>query len=212
MSRSRDAFQLVDGVLSGLPPSLERWQVPTQSLTAWGTASVGHPEPEIEGFGPLPLPVIPGLLPLLEPHRDPVQPAVHRWHFRPEQVHMGAFGWGATLQAITSAAASGLGLEAPMYAELSELLVFGSSPGVRNNVMPPKVTGALGSLVVVLPSMFEGGEFTIRSGDEIDHIDLHTSRLDTVAWAAFGGGAWPEMNPLVGARADLLYTLHLDKP
>jgi len=102
---------------------------------ASGTAELLTPMMEVDGVGPIALPLLPvqaeQLIAVAE--RAPygrgeetlVDPAVRRtWQIDAGRVHIGGKHWPLTLERIVSRAAEGLGVDGPVEAELYKLLIY----------------------------------------------------------------------------------------
>src|SRR5215211_9092233 len=102
---------------------------------AAGTAELLAPLVEVEGVGPVALPLLPmqarQLITAAEPApygrgaETVVDPAVRRcWQIGPDRVHLRGRHWPRTLEAIMARVTDGLGVSEPVTADFYKLLVY----------------------------------------------------------------------------------------
>jgi len=102
---------------------------------AFGTIEFLAPQLEVEGVGPIALPLLPAQAKqlVIAAERAPfgrgeqtlVDTAVRRtWQIGPDQVRIQGRGWARTLSAILARACAGLGVTEPVQAEFYKLLLI----------------------------------------------------------------------------------------
>src|SRR5690242_4294106 len=117
--------------LAGILGTVQRLGV----FYAAGTTEILTPRLEVEGVGPIALPLLPVLAEQLiaAAERAPygrgaetvVDPEVRRtWQIAADRVRIQGRSWAQTLDAIVARATAGLGVSDPMDAELYKLLVY----------------------------------------------------------------------------------------
>jgi len=103
---------------------------------AAGTAELLAPSLEVEGVGPVALPLLPEqaeriiavaeATPYGRGEETVVDPAVRRcWQIGPDRVRLGGRHWARTLDRIVARVADSLGVADPVTAEFHKLLVYG---------------------------------------------------------------------------------------
>ena len=184
-----------------------------------GTAELRAPSLQVEGVGPVALPLLPVQAAQLAAVAEPapygrgeetvLDPAVRRsWQIGPEQVRLGGKGWATTLEGILARVADGLGVEAPITASLHKLLLYEAGGFFLGHRDTEKLPGMFGTLVIVLPSLFAGGELVIRHQDRSVRLDLHRDDPAEAGFAAFYADCVHEVLPLTeGSRLTLVYNL-----
>jgi hypothetical protein len=102
---------------------------------AAGTAELLAPLLQVEGVGPVALPLLPAQADQLAAVAEPapygrgaetlIDPAVRRCRqIGPDRVSLGGRHWARTLESIVARAAEGLGVEGPVSAEFYKLLLY----------------------------------------------------------------------------------------
>ncbi len=185
-----------------------------------GTAEILAPGIEVDGIGPVALPLLPGqaerLIAVAEqaPYgRGPetlVDTAVRRtWQIDAGQVKFTGRHWPGTLGAIVARVADGLGVDgATVEAEFYKLLVYEAGGFFLSHRDTEKADGMFATLVIVLPSVYEGGELVVRHGEDEARFDLRSPDPAEVAFAAFYADCRHEVLPLdSGFRPTLIYNL-----
>lgn len=189
------------------------------SFYAAGTAELLPPSLEVEGVGPVALPLLPVQAELLINLAEPapfgrgqdtiVDPAVRRcWQVGPNQVRIGGRHWVRTLDGIVARAASGLGVTGPVTAEFYKLLLYGEGGFFVGHRDTEKAAGMFATLVVVLPSAHEGGDLVVRHAGEEVRLGLRCEEPAEAAFAAFYADCVHEVLPVTqGFRLALVYNL-----
>ena len=184
-----------------------------------GTAELRAPLLEVEGLGRLALPLLPAQAAQLAGMAEPapygrdeetiLDPAVRRsWQIAPEQVRLGGKGWAATLEAILARVADGLGVDAPISASLHKLLLYEAGGFFVGHRDTEKLPGMFGTLVIVLPSLFAGGELVVRHKGREVRLDLHRDDPAELGFAAFYADCVHEVLSITeGSRLTLAYNL-----
>jgi hypothetical protein len=184
-----------------------------------GVCRIFAPALEVEGVGPIALPLLPvqadQLIALAE--RAPfgrgeqtlVDTEVRRaWQIAADRVRIGGQGWSQTLAGLVERVAQGLGVDGPVEAELYKLLVYEQGGFFVGHRDTEKAAGMFATLVVVLPSTFTGGELTVRHRDREARFDLRASDPSEAGFAAFFADCLHEVSPVTtGARLTLIYNL-----
>ncbi len=186
---------------------------------ASGTCALPAPGLEVAGVGPVALPLLPvqaeQLMALAEPApfgrgADTVfDPAVRQtWQVEPGKVTFRGQTWSGTLKHIVRRAADGLGVSGAVTARLHKLLLYGQGSFFREHRDTEKADGMFATLVIVLPSDYEGGELVIRHEARAVTLDLRADDPSEVGFAAFYADCRHEVQPLIsGYRLTLVYNL-----
>ncbi len=184
-----------------------------------GMTAMFAPHLEVEGVGPVALPLLPVQAKQLVAVADQapygrgqetvVDPNVRRtWQIDAARVHLEGRHWGETLQAIVAQAAAGLGVTAPVTAELYKLLVYDQGSFFVSHRDTEKAPGMFATLVIVLPSLYTGGELLVRHQDRQAQLDLRCPEPADAAFAAFYADCVHEVLPITsGCRLTLIYNL-----
>ncbi len=186
---------------------------------ATGTTEVYPPGVEVEGVGVIALPLLQSQAAELiaAAERAPygrgeetlVDTEVRRvWQIRADQVRLQGRHWAQSLEAIVAQAAEGLGVSGPVEAELYKLLVYDQGSFFVSHRDTEKAPGMFATLVIVLPSLYTGGELVLRHKDRAVTLDLRCADPSDVSFAAFYADCLHEVLPVTsGCRLTLLYNL-----
>jgi predicted 2-oxoglutarate/Fe(II)-dependent dioxygenase YbiX len=186
---------------------------------ATGTAMLGLPSLEVTGIGPVALPLLPvqaGQLiacaeaaPFGRGEATVVDQTVRRsWQIGPDRVRIGGRHWTETLVAIVARAAEGLGVSDPVEAEFYKLLIYDEGSFFVGHRDTEKLPGMFATLLVVLPSRFEGGALIVRHQGRQVQLDLRSQDPAEAAFAAFYADCVHEVLPITrGHRLTLVYNL-----
>jgi len=184
-----------------------------------GTIELLAPSLEVEGVGPVALPLLPAqakqLIGVAEPapygrgEETVVDAAVRRcWQIGPDRVRLGGRHWARTLDRIVAHAAEGLGVSDPVTAEFHKLLVYEPGSFFVGHRDTEKAPGMFATLVVVLPSTFTGGELLVRHRGREARLSLRCDEPAEAAFAAFYADCVHEVLPVTeGCRLTLAYNL-----
>ena len=184
-----------------------------------GTMDLRAPRIEVEGAGPIALPLLAiqaeQLIALAE--RAPygrgeatlTDISVRRtWQIPPSRVRIGGKHWPDTLRAIQAQVAEGLGVTDPVDAELYKLLIYDTGSFFLRHRDTEKAPGMFATLILVLPSVSAGGELVVRHKDREVRLDLRCDDPSEVAFAAFYADCVHEVLPVTaGYRLALVYNL-----
>jgi len=184
-----------------------------------GTAEFRAPVLEVTGVGRLALPLLPAQAVQLAAAAEPtpygraeetiLDPTVRRsWQIGPERVRLGGRGWTATLEEILGRVADGLGVSAPISASLHKLLLYEAGGFFVGHRDTEKLPGMFATLVIVLPSLYAGGELVVRHKGREVQLDLHRDDPAEAGFAAFYADCVHEVLPITeGSRLTLVYNL-----
>lgn len=186
---------------------------------ASGMTELLTPRLTVDGVGPIALPVLPiqaqQLIAVAEqaPYgRGPdtlVDTQVRRtWQIEEARVHLKGVGWTQTLTNIVTWSAASLGVTGRVAAELYKLLIYDEGSFFVSHRDTEKAPGMFATLVIVLPSIYEGGELIVRHLDREERLDLSCEDPSQVAFAAFYADCMHEVRPITsGCRLTLIYNL-----
>jgi 2OG-Fe(II) oxygenase superfamily len=186
---------------------------------ASGTVDLLTPRLEVDGVGPIALPLLPyqaeQLVTVAEPapygrgEATLVDRAVRRtWQIDPDRVRIGGKHWARTLEMIVARVADGLGVTEPVAAELYKLLVYDQGGFFVNHRDTEKTAGMFATLVIVLPSSYAGGELVVRHKGREVRLDLRCKDPAEARFAAFYADCVHEVLPVTtGCRLALIYNL-----
>ena len=130
------------------------------------------------------------------------------WQIGTDRVHIQGRSWAHTVEAIVARAAAGLGVSEPVSAELYKLLVYDAGSFFVRHRDTEKASGMFATLVLVLPSIYTGGELMVRHREREVLLDLRCAEPSDVAFAAFYADCVHEVRPVTtGCRLALIYNL-----
>jgi len=186
---------------------------------AAGAIELLAPSLEVEGVGPVALPLLPQqakriigvaeAAPYGRGEQTVVDPAVRRcWQVGPDRVRLGGRHWATTLDRIVARVTEGLGVGDPVTAEFYKLLVYEPGSFFVGHRDTEKAPGMFATLLVVLPSTFEGGELLVRHQGREARLALRCDEPAEAAFAAFYADCVHEVLPITaGHRLTLAYNL-----
>jgi len=184
-----------------------------------GVCETFPPGLEVDGVGPIALPLLPvqaeqlvavaERAPFGRGEQTLIDTDVRRaWQINADHVKIRGRGWTKTLATIVERGAEGLGVTEPVEAELYKLLVYEEGGFFVGHRDTEKAAGMFATLVIVLPSIFSGGELVVRHQDREARFDLHGSDPSEAAFAAFYADCLHEVSPVTsGCRLTLIYNL-----
>ena len=184
-----------------------------------GTVEMMAPQIEVDGVGPIALPLLPvqaeqlvtvaEAAPYGRGEETLVDAAVRRtWQIPADQVRIRGKHWAGTLEAILAQVADGLGLTEAVSAELYKMLVYDRGSFFVGHRDTEKAPGMFATLVVVLPSLYAGGELIVRHKGREVLLDLRCDEPSEVRFAAFYADCVHEVQPVTdGCRLTLIYNL-----
>jgi predicted 2-oxoglutarate/Fe(II)-dependent dioxygenase YbiX len=184
-----------------------------------GTFDIHPPRLEVEGVGAIALPLLTvqaeALVQVAEqaPYgrgsETLVDTAVRRtWQIAAEHVRLTGRRWAADLAEVVERVRLGLAVAGTIEAQLYKLLVYDTGGFFIAHRDTEKAAGMFGTLVVVLPGDYRGGELIIRHQGQEVCVDLHREEPSEAAFAAFYADCLHEVLPIVsGHRLALIYNL-----
>lgn len=192
---------------------------------ATGKLEIFPPHLEVEGAGRIALPLLTAqaeqLVAVAEvaPYglgaNTIVDTKVRRtWQIDAKRVKLGGKYWQGNLDDMVNRAAASLGVADGVSAELYKLLVYDAGGFFISHRDTEKAAGMFGTMVVVLPSSYSGGELVIQHQQQQVKLDLHCDDPCEIAFAAFYADCVHEVLPITqGCRLTLIYNLlRTDRP
>ncbi len=190
-----------------------------------GSAPAVLPGLEVAGMGPIGLPPTKTQVAELKRHCQQapygkgmltlVDTAVRRvWRLTPDRFTLTNPAWQAFIDATVADVQIKLGLEKQkLESHLYDLLVYEKGSFFLPHRDGEKVDRMVATLVVVLPSEFEGGELVVRHEGREEVVDFNgTDDRFKIQFAAFYADCEHEVKPLrSGHRICLIYNLTLAK-
>ena len=186
---------------------------------AAGAAETYAPSLEVEGVGPVALPLLPfqaeQLIAVAEqaPYGKGAETLVdtnvrRTWQIGADKIHVGGKYWQQNLEEIVAWVASKLGVAGQVDAELYKLLVYDTGSFFVSHRDTEKTPGMFATLVVVLPSLYAGGELLVRHRGQEARLALNSAEPLELAFAAFYADCLHEVLPVTsGCRLTLIYNL-----
>lgn len=186
---------------------------------ASGITGMRVPRLEVEGVGPIALPLLPAqaqqLIAVAEqaPYGRGAETLIdsqvrRTWQIDEARVHLQGQGWTQTLTHIVTWAAASLGVTGRVAAELYKLLIYDEGSFFVSHRDTEKAPGMFATLVIVLPSIYTGGELIVRHQDREQRLELYCEDPSEVAFAAFYADCSHEVLPITsGCRLTLVYNL-----
>ena len=184
-----------------------------------GSTEIAAPNLSVDGVGLLSLPFQQGqlaqliasasLAPFGRGEQTVIDTAVRKtWQIDAAQLHFGGRHWQASLDAIVATAAAGLGVSDPVTAQLYKLLIYDTGSFFVEHRDTEKHPGMFATLVIVLPSVYAGGELLIRHGGREVCLPLACPDPSDAAFVAFYADCVHEVRPVTsGTRLTLIYNL-----
>lgn len=184
-----------------------------------GKQEIFAPNMTVDGVGAIALPLLQGqaeqLIAIAEQapygrgEQTLIDTEVRRtWQISPEKIQMSGRHWVGTLQAIVARCATVLGVQEPVVAELYKMLVYDTGGFFVGHRDTEKAPGMFATLVIVLPSIYTGGELLVRHQGREVCLDLSSQDASELAFAAFYADCWHEVRPVAsGCRLTLIYNL-----
>ncbi|MCB1777642.1 MAG: 2OG-Fe(II) oxygenase, partial [Candidatus Competibacteraceae bacterium] len=210
----------MSSITTELPRILSKVQRPGDFYTT-GVDELFAPALTVDGVGPIALPLLPiqaeQLIAVAEQapygrgEETLVDTKVRRtWQIDAAQIHIEGRNWPRTLESIVVQAAEGLGVTQPVEAELYKLLVYDVGSFFVKHRDTEKAPGMFATLIIVLPSLYTGGELRVRHRDQSVQLDLRNTEPSEVSFAAFYADCVHEVLPITsGCRLTLVYNLLL---
>ncbi len=188
-------------------------------FVAAGTIELLAPSLEVDGVGPVALPLLPAqaeqligvaeAAPYGRGEATVVDASVRRcWQIGPDRVRLGGRHWARTLDRIVAQVAEGLGVSDPVTAEFYKLLVYEPGSFFVGHRDTEKALGMFATLIVALPSAFVGGHLLVRHRGREARLALRCDEPAEAAFAAFYADCVHEVLPVTeGCRLTLAYNL-----
>lgn len=189
------------------------------SFYATGTFDLHPPRLEVEGIGGIALPLLASQAEqiIASAEQAPygrgtetlIDTEVRRtWQLGAQRVRISGRAWQQGLAEVVDQAAVGLGVTAPVEAQLYKLLIYDTGSFFIRHRDSEKAQGMFATLVVVLPSEYSGGELVVRHRGQEAHLDLRRDEPSEAAYAAFYADCVHEVLPIAsGYRLALIYNL-----
>ncbi len=186
---------------------------------AAGSREIFAPRLEVEGIGPISLPLsvaqaeqlvcVAERAPYGKGEETLVDTEVRRtWQIDAGKVELGGKHWKQDLAAIVKQVTTDLGVSAKVKVEFYKLLVYDEGGFFVQHRDTEKAAGMFATLVIVLPSNYTGGELVVRHNGQEVSLDLHREEPSEVAFAAFYADCVHEIRPITaGCRLTLVYNL-----
>ncbi|AUB85509.1 2OG-Fe(II) oxygenase [Candidatus Thiodictyon syntrophicum] len=203
---------------AALAKCLARVQRPG-AFYATGTFDIHPPRLEIEGVGPIALPLQSAQAEQLKSVAEQapygrgtetlVDTQVRRtWQIDAERMRITGRRWAEDLASVVARISATFGIAGRVEAELYKLLVYEQGSFFLAHRDTEKSPGMFATLVVVLPGDFEGGELMVRHRGQEVRLDLHRDEPSEAAFAAFYADCLHEVLPIhSGHRLTLIYNL-----
>jgi predicted 2-oxoglutarate/Fe(II)-dependent dioxygenase YbiX len=184
-----------------------------------GTVEIFPPRLEVEGVGLVALPLLPAQAeqivavaeraPYGKGEQTIVDTEVRRtWQLAPDRFSLGGKHWQGNLELILEQVKTGLGVSGTIKAELYKLLIYGEGDFFVTHRDTEKAEGMFATLVIVLPSEYQGGELRVSHQDREVTLDLHRDDSSEAAFAAFYADCRHQVQPIIsGCRLTLIYNL-----
>lgn len=196
------------------------------SFCVSGSAPAVLPGLEVAGMGPVGFPLPATQAAELKKHCEQapygkgeetlVDPSVRRvWRMKPERFTVTNPDWQPFLHETVRKVQQELGLEKQkLESHLYDLLLYEKGSFFLPHRDGEKLDRMVATLVIVLPSSFEGGELVVRHDGQEQTIDFHSGEntLYRIHFVAFYADCEHEVRPLrAGHRLCLVYNLTLTK-
>jgi len=203
---------------AALAECLSRVQRPG-AFYATGTFDIHPPRLEVEGVGPIALPLqsaqaeqlksVAEQAPYGRGSETLVDTQVRRtWQIDAERMRITGRRWAEDLASVVARITATFGIAGRVEAELYKLLVYEQGSFFLAHRDTEKSPGMFATLVVVLPGDFEGGELMVRHRGQEVRLDLHRDEPSEAAFAAFYADCLHEVLPIhSGHRLTLIYNL-----
>ncbi|PSC70164.1 type IIB DNA topoisomerase [Micractinium conductrix] len=176
----------------------------------------------VEGVGAVALPLSEAAAGELKAHAQPspfgrgeqtlLDPSVRRsLQIEPSQLRLANPRWeGEVVPEAVRRAKAGLGIseDTAVRAELYKLLLYEPGSFFKKHRDTEKAAGMFGTLCIMLPSAYKGGQLLVSLGNDSQTIDLAARSAKTSCFAAFYADCQHEVLPVTsGHRLCLVYNL-----
>ncbi|MCF6251321.1 MAG: 2OG-Fe(II) oxygenase [Methylococcaceae bacterium] len=130
------------------------------------------------------------------------------WQINVNQVNLSGKYWQKDLADIVNHVKLDLGVDCAVSAELYKLLVYDAGCFFSSHRDTEKTDGMFATLIIVLPSLYSGGELLVRHQQEEVKLDLRSQEPEEISFAAFYADCVHEVLPITeGCRLTLVYNL-----
>ncbi len=134
------------------------------------------------------------------------------WQLSPSLITIEDDVWQPTLDELVARAKRTLGVEVAVSAELYKMLIYEEGGFFKEHRDSEKTPGMFATLVVVLPSPYEGGELVIRHQDHEVSLPMASASTARLPYAAFYTDCRHELLPVsAGYRLCLVYNLSYEE-
>ncbi|MBK5942172.1 hypothetical protein CCR96_23610 [Halochromatium roseum] len=186
---------------------------------ASGTLDMHPFQLQVEGLGPVAMPLLPAqaeqLVALAEqaPYGRGTETLVdtevrRTWQIDAAKLQLSGRRWAEDLERVVRQVTTGLGVHGQVEAALYKLLIYDAGSFFVSHRDTEKAPGMFATLVMVLPSLYTGGELIIRHKAQEVRLDLRRDEPSEVAFAAFYADCRHEVQPIAsGHRLALVYNL-----
>ena len=208
----------MESINNALADLLQTVQTPGDFYAA-GSCSMHLPLIEVDGLGPIALPLLPAQAAQLiaAAERAPygrggetlVDTAVRRtWQIGADRVRIAGKHWPEMLAGIVERAATGLGAGTGVVPELYKLLIYDEGSFFVSHRDTEKSAGMFATLIVALPSLHAGGELVLRHRGREVPLAMRCTDPSEAEYAAFYADCLHEVLPVTsGCRLSLVYNL-----
>lgn len=211
-----DPIQRLEELLAPLGESAE--------FVTHGTVPPALPGLEVEGIGPIRLPISDDEARRLIAAADRapygrgtetiVDTDVRRvWQFEPSQFALRNPGWDAQVEEVVTAVRQRFAIPGKVRHELYKLLIYETGSFFVPHRDTEKTPGMFATLVICLPSRHDGGALVVEHEGRSERIDFGGPESEfRTAYAAFYADCRHEITPVLsGYRICLVYNLALDR-
>lgn len=186
---------------------------------ASGTLDMHPFQLQVEGLGPIAMPLLPvqaeQLVALAEqaPYGRGTETLVdtevrRTWQIDAAKLQLSGRRWAEDLERVVRQVTTGLGVHGQVEAALYKLLIYDAGSFFVSHRDTEKAPGMFATLVMVLPSLYTGGELIVRHKAHEVRLDLRRDEPSEVAFAAFYADCRHEVQPIAsGHRLALVYNL-----
>lgn len=192
---------------------------PAGDFCTWGALPMMLPGLEVEGVGPVPLPIQPAQArelvrvaaqaPYGRGQETVVDTQVRRvWQLEPGQFELRNPAWAETVDAAVQAVQGAFAIPGKIEAHLYKLLVYEKGSFFVAHRDTEKLDRMFATLVVCLPSQHTGGALEVTHDGETWSMDLSPDSAYGLQYAAFYADCLHEVKPVQsGYRVCLVYNL-----
>lgn len=208
----------MESINNALADLLQTVQTPGEFYAA-GNCPMHLPLIEVDGVGPIALPLLPAQAAQLiaTAERAPygrsgetlVDTAVRRtWQIGADRVRITGRHWPEMLASIVERAGTGLGAGAGVASELYKMLIYDEGSFFVSHRDTEKSAGMFATLIIALPSVHAGGELVLRHRGREVRLAMRCTEPSEAEYAAFYADCLHEVLPVTsGCRLALVYNL-----